>query len=340
MTRSAQHHGRLSLDLSHKHPSEYCDTSRPRVSHGSNSLPSSARLGSSRTERIKIPLTPRYVRCPVGSDRGSLSQSECSSPSLSSPPHSPLNLETSSFASSQSQNSIASLPRISISTVPMGERRKDRPLVDEPRHVRVQKGAEPLGISIGGGESGGIFVSKVMAGSIAQQAGLEYGDQLLEFNGINLRNATEQQARLIIGQQCDTITILAQYNPHMCQPLHSRSSSRLDASTSHSTPHGSGAATPDNHSVIDTVSEQDEGTMTPPSKETTPSTSPRSSLKTPVDGVKRHSEVRTITLSKSPVELGMQICGGNLHGIFVMDFDEESAAGGLSGLIPGDLILE
>lgn len=52
--------------------------------------------------------------------------------------------------------------------------------MDEPRHVRVQKGVEPLGISIGGGESGGIFVSKVMAGSIAQQAGLEYGDQLLE----------------------------------------------------------------------------------------------------------------------------------------------------------------
>ncbi|XP_044152385.1 disks large homolog 5 isoform X2 [Bufo gargarizans] len=340
MNQSAQHHGRLSLDLSHKHPSEYCDTSRPRVSHGSNSLPSSARLGSSRTERIKIPLTPRYLRCPMGSDRGSLSQSECSSPSLASPPHSPLNLETSSFASSQSQNSIASLPRISISTVPMGERRKDRPLVDEPRHVKVQKGSEPLGISIGGGESGGIFVSKVMAGSIAQQAGLEYGDQLLEFNGINLRNATEQQARLIIGQQCDTITILAQYNPHMCQPLHSRSSSRLDASTSHSTPHGSGAATPDNHSVIDTVSEQDEGTMTPPSKETTPSTSPRSSLRTQVDGIKKHSEIRTVTLSKSPVELGMQICGGNLHGIYVLDLDEDNASGGLEGLLRGDFIID
>ncbi|XP_071986059.1 disks large homolog 5 isoform X4 [Engystomops pustulosus] len=353
MHQSAQHQGRLSLDLSHKHPSEYCDTARPRVPHGSNSLPSSARLGS-------------------------LSQSECSSPSLASPPHSPLNLETSSFASSQSQNSIASLPRISISTVPMGERRKDshyyflphfsssryvfrtrsllrlpahsrprfssvrclRPLVDEPRHVKVQKGAEPLGISIGGGESGGIFVSKVMAGSIAQQAGLEYGDQLLEFNGINLRNATEQQARLIIGQQCDTITILAQYNPHMCQPLHSRSSSRLDAGTSHSTPHGSGAATPDNHSVIDTVSEQDEGTMTPPSKETTPSTSPRGSLRTPVENMKKHSEVRTVTLSKSPVELGMQICGGNLHGIYVLDLDEDTVSGGLVGLLTGDLITE
>ncbi|XP_069836967.1 disks large homolog 5 isoform X3 [Dendropsophus ebraccatus] len=340
MHQSAQHHGRLSLDLSHKHPSEYCDTSRPRVPHGSNSLPSSARLGSSRTERIKIPLTPRYLRCHMGSDRGSLSQSECSSPSLASPPHSPLNLETSSFASSQSQHSIASLPRISISTVPMGERRKDRPLVDEPRHVKVQKGAEPLGISIGGGESGGIFVSKVMAGSIAQQAGLEYGDQLLEFNGINLRNATEQQARLIIGQQCDTITILAQYNPHMCQPLHSRSSSRLDTSTSHSTPHGSGAATPDNHSVIDTVSEQDEGTMTPPSKETTPSTSPRSSLRTPVDGIKKHSEIRVVTLTKSPVELGMLICGGNLHGIYVLDLDEENASSGLEGLLTGDFIID
>ncbi|XP_053548098.1 disks large homolog 5 [Bombina bombina] len=337
---SSQHHGRLSLDLSHKHPAEYCDTSRPRVTHGSNSLPSSARLGSSRTERIKIPLTPRYPRSSTGSDRGSLSQSECSSPSLASPPHSPLNLETSSFASCQSQNSITSLPRISVSTVPLGERRKDRPLVEEPRHVKVQKGAEPLGISIGGGESGGVFVSKVTVGSIAQQAGLEYGDQLLEFNGINLRNATEQQARRIIGQQCDTITILAQYNPHMCQPIHSRSSSRLDAALSHITPHGSGTVTPDNHSFIDTVSEQDEGTMTPPSKETTPSTSPRGSLRTPAEGTKRQYELRTVSLPKSPVELGLQICGGNQHGIFVLDVEDDGVAGGPGGLQSGDIILE
>lgn len=39
----------------------------------------------------------------------------------------------------------------------------------------------------------------------------------LQFNGINLRNANEQQARLVIGQQCDVVTILAQYNPHMFQ---------------------------------------------------------------------------------------------------------------------------
>uniref|UniRef100_A0A674IQZ5 Discs large MAGUK scaffold protein 5 n=1 Tax=Terrapene triunguis TaxID=2587831 RepID=A0A674IQZ5_9SAUR len=343
---SAQHQGRLSLDLSHKHSSDYSENSRTRASHGSNSLPSSARLGSSsnlqyRTERIKIPLTPRYPRSIIGSDRGSLSHSECSSPSLITPPQSPLNLETSSFASSQSQNSLSTLPRISVSPVSIGERRKDRPYMEEPRHVKVQKGSEPLGISIVSGENGGIFVSKVTGGSIAHQAGLEYGDQLLEFNGINLRNATEQQARLIIGQQCDTITILAQYNPHMYQlGNHSRSSSRLEPVSNHSTPQGSGAATPDNHSIIDTVSEQDEGTMTPPSKQTTPTTSPRNSMRVPVDTNKRTPEPRNVVIKKSQVELGIQICGGNLHGIFVSDVEDDSPAKGPDGLVTGDMILE
>lgn len=57
---------------------------------------------------------------------------------------------------------------------------RTRPYLEEPRNVIVHKGAEPLGISIVSGENGGIFVSKVTGGSIAQQAGLEYGDQLLE----------------------------------------------------------------------------------------------------------------------------------------------------------------
>uniref|UniRef100_A0A670HVG8 Discs large MAGUK scaffold protein 5 n=1 Tax=Podarcis muralis TaxID=64176 RepID=A0A670HVG8_PODMU len=346
MCCSAQHQGRLSLDLSHKHSSECSDNSRTRSSHGSNSLPSSARLGSSsnlqyRTERIKIPWTPRYPRSVIGSDRGSLSHSECSSPSLVTPPQSPLNLETSSFASSQSQNSLSTLPRISVSPVSVGQRRKDKPYMEEPRHVKVQKGSEPLGISIVCGENGGIFVSKVTGGSIAHQAGLEYGDQLLEFNGINLRNATEQQARLIIGQQCDTITILAQYNLHMFQlGNHSRSSSRLEPVSSHSTPQGSGAATPDSHSIIDTVSEQDEGTMTPPSKQTTPTTSPRNSIRNSVDTSKRTPEPRTVTIKKSQVELGIQICGGNLHGIFVSDVEDDSPAKGPDGLVLGDMILE
>ncbi|XP_013860552.1 disks large homolog 5a isoform X3 [Austrofundulus limnaeus] len=347
---SPQHQGRLSLDLSQqKRSNDYSESSSSRssrASHGTNSLPSSARLGSSsnvqyRAERIKIPSTPRYLRSMLGSDRGSLSHSECSSPSLITPPQSPLNLETSSFASTQSQSSVSTLPRISVSPVPMGERRKDRPYLEEPRNVIVHKGAEPLGISIVSGENGGIFVSKVTGGSIAHQAGLEYGDQLLEFNGINLRNATEQQARLIIGQQCDTITIMAQYNPHMYQlGNHSRSSSRLEPVSSQSTPQGSGTPTPDNHSAIDTLSEQDEGTLTPSSKQTTPTTSPHNFIRMPSEGSRKVGEPRLVTVRRPGVEVGVMLCGGNLQGVYIESLDEDSPARGPDGLLPGDLILE
>ncbi|XP_071371097.1 disks large homolog 5a isoform X2 [Centroberyx affinis] len=337
---SPQHQGRLSLDLSQqKRAGDYSESSSSsrssRASHGSSNNV------QYRTERIKIPSTPRYPRSMLGSDRGSLSHSECSSPSLITPPQSPLNLETSSFASSQSQGSISMLPRISVSPVPIGERRKDRPYLEEPRNVIVHKGAEPLGISIVSGENGGIFVSKVTGGSIAHQAGLEYGDQLLEYNGINLRNATEQQARLIIGQQCDTITIMAQYNPHMYQlGNHSRSSSRLEPVSTQSTPQGSGATTPDNHSTIDTLSEQDEGTLTPSSKQTTPTTSPNSFIRMPSESSRKVGEPRLVTVRRPGVEVGVTLCGGNLRGVYIDSLEEDSPARGPDGLLPGDLILE
>ncbi|XP_036912266.1 disks large homolog 5 isoform X2 [Sturnira hondurensis] len=327
---SVQHQGRLSLDLSHRACSDY---SEMRASHGSNSLPSSARLGSSsnlqfKAERIKIPSTPRYPRSVVGSDRGSLSHSECSTP-----PQSPLNIDTLSSCS-QSQTSASTLPRIAVNPVALGERRKDRPYMEEPRHVKLQKGSEPLGISIVSGEKGGVYVSKVTGGSIAHQAGLEYGDQLLEFNGINLRSATEQQARLIIGQQCDTITILAQYNPHMHQlSSHSRSSSHLDPASTHSTLQGSGATTPEHPSVIDPLMEQDEGPGTPSPKQSGPSSRM-------VGDAKKSPEPRAVFIRKSQLELGVHLCGGNLHGVFVAELEDDSPAKGPDGLVPGDLILE
>ncbi|ELW61458.1 Disks large like protein 5 [Tupaia chinensis] len=298
---SVQHQGRLSLDLSHRTCSDY---SEMRASHGSNSLPSSARLGS-------------------------LSHSECSTP-----PQSPLNIDTLSSCS-QSQTSASTLPRIAVNPASLGERRKDRPYVEEPRHVKVQKGSEPLGISIVSGEKGGIYVSKVTVGSIAHQAGLEYGDQLLEFNGINLRSATEQQARLIIGQQCDSITILAQYNPHMHQlSSHSRSSSHLDPAGTHSTPQGGSATMPEYPSVIDPLMEQDEGPGTPPAKQSTPST------RIVGDASRKTLDPRVVFINKSQLELGVHLCGGNLHGVFVAEVEDDSPAKGPDGLVPGDLILE
>lgn len=45
-------------------------------------------------------------------------------------------------------------------------------------------------------------------------------------------------------------------------------------------------------------------------------------------------------LKKVQVELGVQICGGNLSGIFVESLDEDSPAKSPDGVLPGDLVLE
>uniref|UniRef100_A0A3B4YEX4 Discs large MAGUK scaffold protein 5 n=1 Tax=Seriola lalandi dorsalis TaxID=1841481 RepID=A0A3B4YEX4_SERLL len=272
---SPQHQGRLSLDLSHKRTGESTETSCSQPPHSTNSLPSSARLGSLstlqfRAERIKIPPT-RYPRS-TGSDRVSLSHSECSSPT---PPMSPVNLETSSFTSSQSQSSISTQPRISVSPASVGDRRKDGPYLEEPRNVTVQKGAEPLGISIVSGENGGVFVSKVTAGSIAHQARLAYGDQLLEFNGINLQLEEERTQQQQGGVEGDIQNLTVSF------------SFRLPGSSLH-----------------------------------------------------RAAEPRLVRLKRIQVELGVQICGGNLYGVFVESLEEDSPAKSPDGLLPGDLLLE
>ena len=40
------------------------------------------------------------------------------------------------------------------------------------------------------------------------------------------------------------------------------------------------------------------------------------------------------------MEMGVQVCGGNLYGVFVESLDDDSPAKCPDGLLPGDLILE
>ncbi|XP_066910979.1 disks large homolog 5-like isoform X2 [Clytia hemisphaerica] len=84
---------------------------------------------------------------------------------------------------------------------------------EEPRRIIIEKGMEPLGITILEGDPNGIFVSHVTEGSYAAKHGLKYGDQLLEFNGINLRTAEKKQAETILTIQESTVTVLVHYNP-------------------------------------------------------------------------------------------------------------------------------
>lgn len=55
---------------------------------------------------------------------------------------------------------------------------------------------------------------------------------------------------------------------------------------------------------------------------------------------KKTPEPRLVFIKKSQLELGVHLCGGNLHGVFVAEVEDDSPAKGPDGLVPGDLILE
>uniref|UniRef100_A0A8C9RA20 Discs large MAGUK scaffold protein 3 n=1 Tax=Scleropages formosus TaxID=113540 RepID=A0A8C9RA20_SCLFO len=85
----------------------------------------------------------------------------------------------------------------------------------EPRKVVLHKGSTGLGFNIVGGEDGeGIFVSFILAGGPADLSGeLRRGDRILSVNGVNLRNATHEQAAAALKRAGQTVTIVAQYRP-------------------------------------------------------------------------------------------------------------------------------
>uniref|UniRef100_A0A670YTN2 Discs large MAGUK scaffold protein 3 n=1 Tax=Pseudonaja textilis TaxID=8673 RepID=A0A670YTN2_PSETE len=85
----------------------------------------------------------------------------------------------------------------------------------EPRKISLHKGSSGLGFNIVGGEDGeGIFVSFILAGGPADLSGeLRRGDRILSVNGVNLRNATHEQAAAALKRAGQTVTIVAQYRP-------------------------------------------------------------------------------------------------------------------------------
>lgn len=87
------------------------------------------------------------------------------------------------------------------------------PNMGEQRIVHIDKSEKPLGISIKCKKDRGVFVSQVTENSIASQVGLQIGDQLLEFCGINMRSATYDLAAKFLRQCGNSITMLVQYNP-------------------------------------------------------------------------------------------------------------------------------
>jgi C-terminal processing protease CtpA/Prc len=106
------------------------------------------------------------------------------------------------------------LMRTTFATLSRRFRNKDK-LKREVRTVILQKGGSGLGFNIVGGEDGeGIFISFILAGGPADLSGeLRRGDQILSVNGINLRNATHEEAAQALKGTNQTVTIVVQYRP-------------------------------------------------------------------------------------------------------------------------------
>ncbi|XP_044015837.1 disks large homolog 5-like isoform X9 [Aphidius gifuensis] len=84
----------------------------------------------------------------------------------------------------------------------------------EPRYLFIEtRKCSNLGISLVGGNGVGIFVHSVQSGCLAEDAGLCTGDRILEYNGVDLRQATAEQAALELARPADKVTLVAQYMP-------------------------------------------------------------------------------------------------------------------------------
>nr|5HFD_A Chain A, Disks large homolog 4 [Rattus norvegicus]5HFE_A Chain A, Disks large homolog 4 [Rattus norvegicus]5HFF_A Chain A, Disks large homolog 4 [Rattus norvegicus] len=100
----------------------------------------------------------------------------------------------------------------------------------EPRRIVIHRGSTGLGFNIVGTEDGeGIFISFILAGGPADLSGeLRKGDQILSVNGVDLRNASAEQAAIALKNAGQTVTIIAQYKPEEYSRF--EANSRVDSS--------------------------------------------------------------------------------------------------------------
>lgn len=77
----------------------------------------------------------------------------------------------------------------------------------------IMKKSGDLGVRLVGGNAVGIFIHSVERDSAAYKASLRCADQILEYNDVDLRQATAEQAAYELAKPAEKVSILVQYNP-------------------------------------------------------------------------------------------------------------------------------
>lgn len=124
-------------------------------------------------------------------------------------------IKDQSFADSlENQSDISSsqdIPSSSAATTTTTASNSSTVYEEEPRYVTLHMDkSKNLGIKLFGGNKVGIFVHDVHPGSPSDDAGIRKGDQILEYNGVDLRCVTAEQAANEISKLTDTVSMLVQ----------------------------------------------------------------------------------------------------------------------------------
>ncbi|XP_060579959.1 disks large homolog 5-like isoform X2 [Ruditapes philippinarum] len=203
---------------------------------------------------------------------------------------------------------------------------RKKPKSGETRKISIEKTSKLVGFQIEMGPSGGIFVSSVNENSLAAQAGLVIGDQLLEICAINMRNATYDLAARVLQQCGNNLTMLVQFNPEKYNDNDSGSSA---ASSTNTSPLNSPDAKSGKSRVFNGISQRE--TPKSPSRVHSHSSS-----------MGKYDAQRKVSFKKPnpSASLGISLTGGNATGIFVHNIEEGSPAAGHNGVHQGDQILE
>ncbi|KAF9804574.1 hypothetical protein SFRURICE_014482 [Spodoptera frugiperda] len=99
-------------------------------------------------------------------------------------------------------------PSTEVATLRQSQNNKDL-----PRFLLIEmRNCSDLGISLVGGNAVGIFVHSVQIESPAYNAGLRTGDQILEYNNVDLRRATAEQAALELAKPADKVSVLVRHD--------------------------------------------------------------------------------------------------------------------------------
>eukprot|EP00041_Stephanoeca_diplocostata_P029971 m.895975 g.895975 ORF g.895975 m.895975 type:complete len:1696 (+) comp23665_c0_seq2:202-5289(+) len=192
---------------------------------------------------------------------------------------------------------------------------------DAPRCVVLERGDEPLGLTLVGAAAPGVFIMAIAAGKLADRDGrLQAKDRVLAINGHDTIHAQHQDAVALISVPGVVSLVVAARNPQAKRRRtgtggngdmreQARRAREAGAARRRQQQAGQPGATP----LTEEPAGTDTGTAATPADDHHSSTADVGAVTLPVDGgttAATHGRVERMVLTKGPEGIGMLLAGG------------------------------